>query len=198
MEAGNKAPQPLDSLAEAEIIKMARDGDREAFGELMVRWELYIKKSLRGSMSRPEDVDDAFQEAALSLMVSIRNMKHDNFQGWMRSIIKNQRYLFLNRVLARSNRLKTGENIFDVIIRRITSRDDNPGEVCEKLEMQRDVKTAVNQLPKKQQEAIRGVFFEGKNYKAVAKEKKVTRNAIDARVQVAKKTLRDSLSKHKH
>lgn len=191
-------PHPLDSLAEAEIIKMARDGNREAFGELMIRWELYIKKSLRRSMSHPEDVDDAFQETALALMIPIRNIKHDNFSGWMRLVIKRQRYLFLDRVLTKSNRLKTGENIFDVIIRRITSRDDDPSRACEKLEIQKDVETAINQLPDKQQEAIRGVFLEEKYYREVAEEKKVTQQAIDQRVQVAKKTLRDSLSQHEH
>ncbi|KKM18372.1 hypothetical protein LCGC14_1666370 [marine sediment metagenome] len=198
MKKENKPLPLLDSLSEADIVKMARDGNKEAFGELMVRWESYIKMSFSKVLSCQSDINDAYQETVLSLMTTIKSMKHNNFQGWLIVAIQRRRNTFLKIVKARGDRLKTGENIENVILYRMGSREDDPGGVCERREMQEDVKAAINQLPKKQKEAVRIYFLNCKTFLETAKELGVSRQAVNRRVLTAKETLRETLSKHKH
>ncbi len=198
MKRENKALPLLDSLSGADIVRMARDGNKDAFGELMVRWESYIKMSLSKVLSCQSDINDAYQETVLSLMTTIKSMKHDNFQGWLIIAMRRRRNTFLKTVKARGDRLKTGENIENIILQCIKSREDNPGGVCERQEMQEDVKAAINQLPKKQKEAARIYFLNCKTFLEAAKELGVSRQAVNRRILTAKETLREILSKHKN
>ncbi len=192
----HEPPPPLDGLEKNALVNMARNGNKDAFGELMVQWEPYIRTSLHKAISRRDDVDDAYQEIAMSLMVSIEGMKHDNFQGWIRRVIRNQRFVFMNRVMARGERLRTGKNVEDAFIKHMKSREDDPEQICEVLEIQHDVAKVIDQLPGKQRRAMRGAFIENKTYEKIGKEEGVTRQAICTRIQKAKKVLRNSLQHH--
>ncbi len=198
MKRENKPLPLLDSLNEADIVKMTKNGSKEAFGELMVRRESYIKMSLSKVLSCQSDINDAYQETVLSLMTTIKSMKHDNFQGWLIVAIQRRRDTFIKRVKARGDRLKTGEDIENVILYCIKSREDDPRKACERREMQEDVKAAISQLPKKQKEAARIYFLNCKTFSETAKELGVSRQAVNRRILTAKKTLRETLSKHKN
>ena len=188
----------LDGTEENELVRMAKNGNKDAFGELMVRWRPYIITSLNKAMSEQRDVEDAYQETAMSLLVSIKSVKLDNWRGWIRSVIKYRRYTFLRNIKARGDRLKTGENIHDAIIGQIESRDDDSALICQKLETQRKVREAIDNLPEKQKETIQDIFFNGETAGEVARKAKVTKAAIYRRVHNAKHVLRDSLSQYEY
>ncbi len=189
-------PLPLDGLDQAELVKMARDGDREAFGKLMVRWERYIKKTLRRFFFNQDDIDDAYQETVLSLMLSIQSMKHDNFEGWIRIAIRYRRHTFQQRVVNRARRLKTEETSDGKVIHFLNSCETSPFRVAEQRETQNNVKKAIDSLPLVQRNAVRGVYLEGKTCQEVANEHCVTRSAISDRIQRAKKALKGILSEY--
>ncbi len=198
MKRENKALPLLDSLSAADIVRMARDGNKDAFGELMIRWEPFIKKSLSNVLDCSADVDDAYQEIALSLMNTIKNIRHNNFQGWMKLAMQRRRDTFIKRVKARGDRLRTGEDIENIILYRIKSREDDPRGACERREMQEDVKAAIKQLPKKQKKAMQIYFLNCKTLLETGKELGVSRQAVNHRVLIAKETLRKTLSKYEH
>lgn len=197
MHKTREPPPSLDGLDLAEIVRMARDGNKEAFGQLMVYWEPFIKKSLTNALNCPADVDDAYQEIAMSLMGTIKNMKHSNIQGWIRVAMRRRLHVFLIRVKTKGDRLKTGEGA-NTVLRHIRAREDDPALICERLEIQYDVREAIDRLSEKQQKAMRGVFLNEKTCLEVSKEEEVTRSAISERMQTAKKTLRDSLQQYEH
>ncbi len=196
----SKALPSLDGTKEATLVKMARGGNKNAFGELMVRWEPYIKASIRRIISNPDDVDEGYQEIAMSIMKTIQKMKHNNFQGWVRIAIRNRRYRFTQQLITgpRRNNLNydpTQDAWCDEGWLSI-SKESEPRKACEVLEIQRDVMSAIEKLPKKQREAALGVFINEKARKEVAEDCSVSRPAIDFRINDATKALRGSLSQH--
>ncbi len=190
----------LGGTEEAALVEMARGGNKEAFGELMVRWEAFIKTSLRKVLDHPEDVEDALQHTVLALMVGIQSIKHDNFQGWVRWVIKCQRHHFLKRVIYKSNRLKTEQEVvgYGYGIHCAAGREEDPALICECMEIQHDVRKAIDCLPVKQQEAIREIFLKEETYQKAAEEKGVTQSAITGRLKRGKEFLRNSLPQYKY
>ena len=72
---------------EALIVSLARDGDREAFEELVKRRQSSIRNLMRRLCGNPSQADDLAQQAFLKLWTSIRTLKQvDAFGGWFRQI----------------------------------------------------------------------------------------------------------------
>ena len=53
-------------VTDAELVSLARSGDREAFGELVVRFGPAARRVARAVLRHPEDADDAAQEGFFS------------------------------------------------------------------------------------------------------------------------------------
>ncbi len=192
--------QLLSILSIDDLFRMARDGDREAFGEVIVRWEIFIRRTLVETISHPEDREDAFQYIALALMTEIENVKHDNFQGWMRLVIKCRRYDFLRQAIYKTRKLRAEQEItgYDFSMNCDEGREDDPALICERLEIQHDIRKAVNCLPIKQREAVQDVCLDGKTQQKAAKGKGITDKGIASRLRKAEKSLRNSLTQYQH
>ncbi len=190
-------PTQLDGLEESALVKMAKAGDKDAFGELMVRWETFIKTSLRRCLLDHADVDDAYQEIVMSAMQTIEKIKHDNFQGWMRITMRNRSYRFMTQMKSKTGWMETesflGGSEFGAICNK-ESTDCEPSALYEEIELRENVMFAIEELPRKQREAIIGVFIEEKTQVIVASEVLVSRAAIGFRIGKAIESLRDSLS----
>ena len=174
-----------------------------------------MKKILGNLLLNPSDIDDAYQEAVMSIMKTIGKMKHDKFRGWIVIATRWRGYRFRMQVINKtgwmnavgdldgnnllgSSRRDIGRNGFIAlpVSGRDRLNDGEPSAACEVLEIQHDVMSAIEKLPKKQKEATIGVFINEKARKEVAKDCSISRPAIDFRINHAIKSLRDSLSQH--
>ncbi len=197
----------LNSLDMDSIFKAARNGDREAFGEVIVRWEKFIKASLVKTLSCPEDREDAFQYIALALMTEIKNVKHNNFQGWMKKIIKCRRYDFLRTVIYKTRILRAeqevtgydyGMNDGDNRMNEPEGGEGDPALICERLEIQDDVREAIGLLPAKQKRAVQDVYLDEKSKPKAAKKEEIGVGGIKYRLDKARELLQNSLPQYQH
>lgn len=61
----------IPAESEAELVRRAQAGDREAFGELVVRHAPMVRRLARAILRDPEDADDAAQDAFFSAWLAI-------------------------------------------------------------------------------------------------------------------------------
>ncbi len=73
-----------------ELIKKARDGDKEAFTKLIYDIRLDLYKIARTRLSCMDDIEDAVQETILQAFASIQKLRHPKyFKNWIIKILIN-------------------------------------------------------------------------------------------------------------
>lgn len=76
---------------ERELIRRARSGDREAFGELVRLYQVPLRAYAARYLARPEDVFDAVQDAFLDALEHLDRFDPEReFGPWLRAICRNR------------------------------------------------------------------------------------------------------------
>lgn len=172
---------------DTQLLARARDGDRDAFNELVGRLYLSVREYLRHRepLTRPSDLEDMTQE------VFARTWR---FMSRYRGQASARTYLFAiaNHVLSeqrrgsRKARCVGGEVDIPAVERR-----DSPTEVRELLAI---VGRALGELTTKQKDAFNLVLINEQPIREVAAREGASVKAIRRRAEAARVRLRQSLS----
>ena len=143
---------PVSSLAgtdEAVLLSQAREGDTQAFGELVRRYEGKIFRLAQHITQNREDAEDVLQETFLKAYEHL-----DQFQGqskfytWVVRIAVNQALMKLRRrktdkSVSLDETIDTGE---DTIVREIAAWDENPEQRFSREEIAEILESAIQNL----------------------------------------------------
>ncbi len=96
--AGFTESGPLESLLEEQLTRMAREGDRQAFGELVRRSRAKMYGWARSLTQDHYMAEDIVQEALIRAFLNIgRLWENSRFTPWLARIVRNQAYMKLRR-----------------------------------------------------------------------------------------------------
>jgi RNA polymerase sigma-70 factor (ECF subfamily) len=88
--AQSLAPADERSLNERELIGRAQGGDREAFDELVRRYDRDVLRIALNILRRTEDARDVYQEAFLKIYKNLPRFRFEcSFHTWMYRIVTN-------------------------------------------------------------------------------------------------------------
>lgn len=94
-EAGSR---PVTALQDGQLVEHARNGDQEAFGELVRR---HRERALGWASSITQDgnlAEDVVQEALISAFLHIEKLlEPERFKYWLKRIVRNQAMMKLRR-----------------------------------------------------------------------------------------------------
>jgi RNA polymerase sigma-70 factor (ECF subfamily) len=80
----------LHTLTDPELVRLAQDGDAEAFGELVTRYQSKIYRLARRLTDTQEDAEDVLQEAFIRAFKAVKGFKGDSkFSTWLYRITVN-------------------------------------------------------------------------------------------------------------
>lgn len=80
------------------IITRIKNGDEQAFAELIEQYKLPIYKTAKSILKDEDDVCDAIQDTALSIYKNIQNLKNEKyFKTWVIRITVNKCYDILKK-----------------------------------------------------------------------------------------------------
>ncbi len=82
-----------------ELINRARNGDSDAFTQIMEYYKLDLYKIARTRLSCMDDIEDAIQDTILQAFNSIKQLKHvEYFKKWLLKIlIRNCNHIYSKR-----------------------------------------------------------------------------------------------------
>jgi len=90
MTAQGLVPSGERALDERELIGRAQAGDREAFDELVRRYDRDVLRIALNILHSPEDARDVYQEAFLKIYRNLSRFRFDcTFHTWMYRIVTN-------------------------------------------------------------------------------------------------------------
>jgi len=88
----------FESFSEERLTSMARDGDRQAFGELVRRNRAKMYSYARSLTQDHHMAEDIVQEALVRAFLHVgRLMEHSRFRPWLARIVQNQAFMKLRR-----------------------------------------------------------------------------------------------------
>ena len=135
-----------------EIVARVRNGETEAFEELVRKHGRRVYRSLVSILGSPEEAEDALQDAFLKAFQHLPNFEaRSRFSTWLVRIAINTG---LQRVRSRKDFDSLDEDSEEFRPRNIQAWSDNPEEFYSREELRRLVEKEVMKLPLKYRVAL--------------------------------------------
>jgi RNA polymerase sigma-70 factor, ECF subfamily len=81
----------IGCVSDADLVVRAREGDTEAFGELVTRHQTAVFRAALAALGSPADAEDVTQEAFISAYTRLSSFKGNaSFKTWLLTIAWNQ------------------------------------------------------------------------------------------------------------
>lgn len=170
------------------LIRKVKEGDKDAFGELVQRYKQQIYFVAYRMTNNHTDADDLSQEAFIKAYESIGNFREkSSFSTWLYRIIINMTINHLKK-MGRRQIFTLDENI----LIKDNSYMNNPGKIAEQRELHEEITKAIGSLPLKQRAVVELALLEGLSHRQIAqilgcREKTVSWRLFQARTKLKEK-----------
>lgn len=172
--------------SDAELVIQARSGDREAFGELVERYQRAAYAVALSVTARPQDAEDVVQESFLVALQRLEDCrKPERFGGWLLTIVRNR-----SRNLMRNENLRVTEEI------PVSTQTNEPGPAkqVEINALRERLQEALKVLSDVQREVILLYDLEGWKHGEIAERLGIPVGTVRSHLHFARKALREELS----
>ena len=185
-------------LDEPALVAQSREGDAEAYGQLVRRYQSKIFRLAQHITQNREDAEDVLQETFLKAYEHLDQFQgNSKFYTWIVRIAVNQALMKLRRrkndkSVSLDETIDTGE---DTIVREIAAWDENPEQQLSREEMGGILDTAVESL----EPPYRSVFvlrdIEELSTEETAEALELSVPAVKSRLLRARLQLREKLTR---
>jgi RNA polymerase sigma-70 factor (ECF subfamily) len=172
-------------VSDRELVTKAKKGDRDAFGELVLRHQEQVYHMALRIVRNEEDAEDIAQEAFLSAYQKLRAFRHSStFRTWVITIAMNRA-----RNLLRDNPAERTQEL--PATARAAGAD--PLRALEGKERQAILSRAIDDLPPKQRMTVLLRVQEGMSHKEIARALGTSTGTSKANYHFAVTRLREAM-----
>lgn len=116
-------PRKPDMLVDERVIERAREGDAQAFNEIVSAYRRRVAGTVSRLIGRPEDVEDVAQEVFVRLYQSLDQLRTPQvFEPWLQRLTVNASYDYHRR-----NRRRKEARMADISEQQVTMADAGAG-----------------------------------------------------------------------
>ena len=171
------------------IIARARRGDAHAFEQLVTAYRNQVFRLALRMCGNEADADEVAQEAFLSAWKGLPNFRGESrFSTWLYQLTTHAAI----DLMRREKRQAAAEDIDE-----ITTADDGPSpqQQVERTETQREIRSALMQLPEEYRQVLLLRFMQELSYEEIGRALKLPVGTVKSRLNRAKAQLKDILSR---
>ncbi len=153
----------MDALTDSQLVDEVRSGNRQAYTQLMRRYQEKVYWVARRIVGTHADADDIVQETFIKAFLSLGDFRGDaGFYTWIYRIAVN---LSLNTLRKRHvmNYLRESE-----LAQKVIPARENPHEELEAKELESLIGRAVKALPDKQRAVFVMRYYDEMSYEEIA------------------------------
>lgn len=172
--------------ADLDLVTRARQGDLEAFGDLVARHQAGLVRYLTHVLSRPADAEDVAQETLLRAYRALKDFRgQSTFRTWLYQIGTNAARTALDK---RRQRREDQED-------ETTGMDVASGEQVERRLIAHDqLRRALAALPADWRDAVVLRDIEGLDYREIAGTLGIPMGTVESRIFRGRQRLRQILT----
>lgn len=180
-----------EELSDNELLIRYRNGDEDAFRELVNRYKNSLYAFLRRFVNRQEVVEDVFQETFLQLYTSQHSFDTSRpLRPWLFTIAANKAKDALRKsqrqsAMSMGTLADAGEVSIDEVVNILTAYETTPDQEASKEEIAQQVRQVISEMP----ENLRGIlilaYFEQFSYKHMAEILSIPIGTVKSRLHTA-------------
>ena len=175
--------------ADQPLIEAARNGDKEAFGQLIRRHQKRLFRFVYGLTGSFDQTEDVVQDAFVRAYQAIDRFRLGaEFYPWLSTIARNLAFNLLGREEKKESLDRKHEQGFDP-----PSGELGPLEQLVNSEGQKRFYAALRALPVQYRTVFVLRHFEEMNYDEIAKQLKIPQGTVDSRLFRARQLLVEAL-----
>lgn len=183
------------NLTDEELVNLAVTDDKDAFGEVVRRWERKIFALCFGMLGREDDARDAAQEAFIAAYRNLSNFRGEaKVSSWLHRIAVNQCLTTKRRQKTRSEDFIDDEDGSEERIFVAAARY-SPANEAEQGERLKVVRQAVGALPTDLRQVIVMKEFEEMTFQEISETLELPLSTVKSRLYTALKQLRMRLER---
>lgn len=179
----------MKQVTDEQLIGLARDGDKQAFGQLMQRYEKELFNFLVKFMGQRTLAEDAFQETFLQVHISASSFDTQRrFRPWLYTIAANKaRDLLRSKARRPAMQLTTSDDQGgEVDLWHNLLRDETtPQDILEQKQQKELVREMVAKLPEHLREILVLAYFNQLPYKEIAQVLGIPLGTVKSRLHAA-------------
>ena len=172
-------------MAESDqhLVRRTLSGDKQAFGDLVERYERLVHGLILETVRRPDETQDLVQEVFSKAYEQLSSLREPScFAGWVARLASNTAIQWLRhrQVQVRSETERE---------RLLPLANQPPDEVCEERETARYLWEAVDHLAPEQRRAVVLYYLEGCTHREIGRFLGVSATAVRYRLLCARRRL---------
>ena len=169
------------------LVERAQVGDREAYGELVTRFQGSVYAMALTRVKNPLEAQELAQDVFVHAMKKLPQLRDPRcFAGWLRQITAR---MAINRVTRRGVLFGASPDLLDAIADKVRSAEEHVavGEAVGQL------KVGLTRLKTLDRLTLEAFYLHGRSLKQMAREFEVPTGTIKRRLHVARLRLREVL-----
>jgi RNA polymerase sigma-70 factor (ECF subfamily) len=189
----------VDAMDEAELVRLARQGEAAAFRAIMQRSNRRLYRIARAVMNDDSEAEDVVQESYVRGLTALASFRGDSsLTTWLSRIV-------LNEAMGRLRRRRPTVDVDalvdrqpqqgDVIPFPLTSREPDPERAFAQRQIQALLETAIDELPDPFRTVLMARAVEGMSIEETAELFGLKPETVKTRLHRARQLLRDALEK---
>jgi len=185
----------LQIKTDEQLVELAVTDDREAFGEIVRRWERKIFALCFGMLGREDEARDACQEAFISAYRNIGNFRGEaKVSSWLHRIAVNQCLTIKRRQKTRAEDFLNDDDGSEERV-FVAAPHFSPARTAEKGERMKLVRQAVGALPLDLRQVIVMKEFEEMTFQEISETLELPLSTVKSRLYTALKQLKLKLER---
>ena len=177
-----------------ELVILARQGDREAFGCLIERYQTLARRIALRMIIAEDATQDLVQEAMLQAYLSLNDLRNEeSFRSWLYGIVLNVSKSYLREEKRRSRFSEALNDDQPEGLWNSSGAPQDPQQIAIERELHNLVLSAIEELPETSREAAQLYYYESLTLHEIAAISGAAAGAIKVRLHRARKYLREKL-----
>jgi RNA polymerase sigma-70 factor (ECF subfamily) len=185
----------MESSKDADLVRMARAGNRDAYGELIRRYQHQICGLACTLLDDRFEAEDVTQEAFLRAWLNLDLLSDPaKFAPWLRRIVFGVSIDWLRVFRPDLYRLSDGKTELEIIVQ--PARTESALATLEAIELRQRIWDAVARLPPKYRLPLTLFHFDGLSHSKVAEALGVPASTVRSLVTRARQKLQPMLASY--
>ncbi len=182
-----------------ELINRIKNGDDQAFEELMKIYHKPVFYTIKRLVGNEQDAEDLTLEVFAKIFFNIDMFTpYSSFSTWLLRVASNYAIDFLRKKRMESVSLIVDNEEEDgkSLIKTLSTEDLNPEENIIKEQNEEQIRMLLDKLPEDVKKILEMRYFENMRYKEISQQLKIPIGTVKARLHRAKKLLNILAKEH--